>query len=199
MSQASFDHIHESPWVVWVPLVVLAIPSVIIGYVLYDTMVLQQIGLLAPSLFILPEHNVLATIAHEIHSPGEAMVHALSSLSFGLTLLGIVVSWLLYCVFPRVPARIAGFSGLFYKVLLERFGFDAFYDLVFVRGGIAVGKFFSDVTDHLIIDGFFVNGFARFWGWLSGEVRLTQSGYVYHYVGLMVFGLLFFLCWLMWV
>ena len=198
MSKERYEHIHESPWVVWFPLVALAIPSVVIGYLLYDTMVLQQNGLLAPSLFILPEHNVLATLAHEIHSPWQAMVHALTSVVFGLTLIGIFVTWLLYCVFPAIPARIAAFSGVFYTILLQKFGFDSLYDRVFVQGGISLGKFFSDVIDHLIIDGFFVNGFARFWGWLSGEVRLAQSGYVYHYVGLMVLGLLFFLCWLMW-
>ncbi len=197
MDAKTLSHVHESPWVVWLPLVLLAIPSVIVGYVLYMPMLFDNPSLLAPSLVVLPQYNVLAHLADEVTSPWDALIHAYRSPVFWLTLGGIFVAWVAYIVEPMLPARLATTLSGVYRLLLNKYGFDAFNDRVFVRGSRALGRLFYRVGDQRLIDGFFVNGTARTVKWLALRTRVMQSGYVYHYVGVMAFGLFGFLCWLL--
>jgi NADH-quinone oxidoreductase subunit L len=196
MDKKTFSHVHESPWVVWLPLVLLAIPSVILGYLLYMPMLFNIPQLLSSSLFVLPEHNVLAELAKEVQSPLQTMLHSVFSGVFWLTLLGIFVAWLTYIVFPTVPAVLARKFSILYRVLLDRYGFDAFNDRVFVRGSKALGRLFYRVGDQDLIDGVLVNGTARTVRWAALKTHVIQSGYLYHYVTVMVLGLLSFLYWL---
>jgi len=197
MDAHTWSHVHESPWVVWLPLVILAIPSVIVGYILYMPMLFKMPTLLSSSIFVLPEHNVLAEIGKEVISPFYSMIHAVTSLIFWLTLAGIFIAWVCYIALPIIPARLAStFNGI-YKILLNKYGFDSFNDFVFVRGAKALGRFFYQVGDKKLIDGFFVNGTAHAVRWFSLEGRGIQSGYLYHYLAIMVFGVLVFLCWLL--
>ncbi|MDP1603646.1 MAG: NADH-quinone oxidoreductase subunit L [Legionella sp.] len=197
MDEHTLSHVHESPWVVWLPLVILAIPSVIIGYVLFMPMLYNSPTLLAKSLFVLPEHNVIAELAHEVSSPFMSVLHAPLSLTFWLTLAGIFIAWICYIAYPQIPARLANTFSWIYRLLLNKYGFDTFNEIVFVRGTKALGRFFYNTGDQKIIDGFLVDGTGRSVTWFARKGRAFQSGNLYHYAAVMVFGLFGFLCWLL--
>jgi NADH-quinone oxidoreductase subunit L len=196
MDEHTLSHVHESPWVVWLPLVLLAIPSVILGYVLYMPILFDTPTLLASSLFVLPEHNVLAELAHEVTSPFASMIHSVYSLTFWITLSGIFVAWICYIAAPIIPSYLTRRFSLIYKILMDKYGFDAFNNLVFVSGSKGLGRMFYRVGDQKLIDGLVVNGSGRLVRWFSSKGRTIQNGYLYHYAAVMVFGLLGFLCWL---
>lgn len=197
MDEHTLSHVHESPWVVWLPLVVLAIPSVIIGYILYMPMLFNAPTLLGKSLFVLPEHNVLGEIAREVSSPAKQAFDAVGSLTFWITIAGIFLAWLCYIAIPSIPAILVKRFSWMYKLLVNKYGFDAFNNLVFVRGSKALGRFFYNTGDQRLIDGMIVNGTGRTVRWFAQKGRAIQSGYLYHYATVMVFGLFIFLCWLL--
>lgn len=197
MDEHTWSHVHESPWVVWLPLVILAIPSIMLGYVMYMPVLFKTPSLLSASIFVLPEHNVLAKLAHEIVSPFESMLHALHSMVFWLTVLGIFLAWVGYVAVPSIPAKLASLLVWPYRILMNKYGFDSFNDLVFVRGSKALGRVFYRVGDQKLIDGLLVNGTAHLVAKFASKGRAIQSGYLYHYVAVMVLGLFGFLCWLL--
>lgn len=197
MDEHTASHVHESPWVVWLPLVILAIPSVMIGFVLYMPMLFDVPTLLSSSIFVLPAHNVLAELGHEVVSPMHSVLHATHSFVFWLTLAGIVIAWVGYILLPQLPGVVARTFAWPYRLLLNKYGFDAFNDLFFVKGAKELGQFFYQVGDKRLIDGMVVNGTGRTVRWLSLGLRTLQSGYLYHYITVMVLGLFGFLCWLL--
>ena len=188
---------HESPAVVWLPLVLLAIPSIVLGYVLYMPLLFDTPTLLNASLFVLPEHHVLAEMAHEVVSPLRTALDAPMSLVFWLTLSGIFMAFVCYVAKPELPTMLSKKGAFLYRVLVDKYGFDAFNDWFFVKGSKALGRFFYQVGDRHLIDGFFVNGTGRTVRWFATKGRAMQTGYVYHYIAVMVFGILGFLCWLL--
>jgi NADH-quinone oxidoreductase subunit L len=190
-------HIHESPWVVWLPLVLLAIPSVIIGYILYMPMLFDVPSLLRNSVFVLPEHNVLAEIGKEVSSPLSAALHAPGSIIFWLTLAGVAIAWLCYIVMPTIPSILAHRFSWIYSLLVNKYGFDTFNQKVLVKGTKAMGSLFYRAGDQRLIDGVFVNGSGRVLRWFALKGRGIQSGYLYHYATFMILGLFVFLCWLL--
>ena len=197
MDEHTLSHVHESPWVVCFPLIMLAIPSVILGYLLYMPMLFDKPTLLGASIFVLPEHNVLLEMAREVVSPWQSMLHAVNSFLFWLTLAAVFVTWICYIAIPSIPGTLANSLSWVYRLLLNKYGFDSFNDLVFVRGFKDLGRLFYHFGDQKLIDGFFVNGTGRTVRWLASKGRLMQSGYLYHYITVMVFGVLGFLCWLL--
>ncbi|HAU2110330.1 TPA: NADH-quinone oxidoreductase subunit L [Legionella pneumophila] len=196
MDEHTLSHLHESPWVVWLPLVLLAIPSIILGYVLYMPILFDTPSLLGSSIFVLPEHNVIAELAHEVSSPFASAVHAIYSLPFWITVLGAVIAWICYIAVPSIPGYLARYFSIVYSILLNKYGFDRFNELFFVKGARGLGIAFYKIGDQKLIDGAVVNGSGRLVRWFSGKGRKIQSGYIYHYATVMVFGLLAFLCWL---
>lgn len=126
MDEHTLSHLHESPWVVWLPLVLLAIPSIILGYVLYMPILFDTPSLLGSSIFVLPEHNVLAELAHEVSSPFASAVHAIYSLPFWITVLGAVIAWICYIAVPSIPGYLARYFSIIYSILLNKYGFDRF-------------------------------------------------------------------------
>lgn len=196
MDHHTLEHVHESPWTVWVPLVVLAVPSVILGYLLYMPMLFKDGGFLASSLFVAPEHQALAQLAEEVKSPLDSAIHSIYSMTFWLTVAGAFIAWLAYIVFPQIPAKLASRFSVIYNLLLNKYGFDSFNNLFFVKGSKGLGNLFYMVGDQKLIDGLVVNGSGRFVRWLSDKGSMIQNGYIYHYATVMIFGLLGFLCWL---
>jgi len=190
-------HVKESPWVVWLPLVLLAIPSVILGWLLVGPMLFDKPTLLGDSVFVLPQHDVLATLSHHYHGAAAFMEESLTSVTFWLVMAGVVTAWIGYIAFPSLPERLATRFSWIYKVLVYKYGFDDFNDSVIVPGSRQLGKAFFDVGDRKIIDGFIVNGSGYSVRWLALRARLSQSGYLYHYATAMVLGLSVFLLWLM--
>lgn len=195
MSAEEFNHVHESPWVVWLPLVLLAIPSVILGYIMYMPILFDKPSLLGNSIFILPQHNVLLELGHEVTSAWHSIVHSLTSPVLWLTISGILIAYVSYIVKPTLPEKISKTFPRIYKILLDKYGIDKFNDLVFIRGTRAMGQLFYKLGDQKIIDGLVVNGTARIINFSAFKARLLQSGYLYQYTAVMMLGLIGFLCW----
>ncbi len=197
MDKYTWDHVKESPWVVWLPLVILAVPSTILGFILYMPMLFDKPTLLASSLFILPENNVLLQLGEEVVSPIMTAVHAPWTPTFWLTLAGVFIAWLCYCALPTLPAYLARTFSWVYKILLNKYGFDWLNDKVIIPATKGLGSFFYQAVDRRIVDGFMVNGTAKSVKWFASKARLLQSGYLYQYATVMIFGLFGFLCWLL--
>lgn len=184
----TWEHMHESPWVVWLPLVLLAIPSVIIGWILYHPMVVSEPGLLGQS------------VAHSEHlhfsaTPIKAIFEGILELPFWLSLLGAGLAWFFYIFRPELPnILVKKFYG-FYYILINKFGFDAFNQFFWVNGAKNLGQFFFRFGDQKIIDGYAVNGSAHVVAKIASAVRQLQTGYLFHYIAVMVLGLLGILFW----
>lgn len=195
MDKKTYDHVHESPWMIGLPLVLLAIPSVILGYILYAPMILNNPSLLSDAVHVLPVHLGLQPIAEEIHSPMIALAHSVTSPVFWLTLTGIMLAALFYLVFPTVPAWFAQRFQWIYRILLNKYGFDWFNDHVLVNGSKLLGRVFYRAGDQALIDGAVVNGSGKLVRWVAAYSRNMQDGYLYHYVLVMILGLFGFLFW----
>lgn len=195
MDAKTYAHVHESPKVVWVPLVLLAIPSVILGYLLYGPMILNRPGLLADTVRVLPAHDVLLEVSREMRSAAAALQHAPSSPVFWLTWVGIGLAWLCYRAFPNIPAVAAKRLRWVYVSLLGKYGFDWFDEHVLMNGVKGLGALFYRSSDQVLIDGALVNGTGQVVNWFSARTRRIQDGYLYHYIVVMVVGLFGFLGW----
>jgi NADH-quinone oxidoreductase subunit L len=194
MDEHTRSHLHESPAVIWVPLVLLAIPSVVAGAWFAAPLFA---GFFGDAIFVLPEHNVMAKLAEEYHGATAMAMHGFQSLPFWLGLLGIVVAWLGYVQMPLL-ARVARkmFAPL-YTVLINKYGFDDFNQTVIAGSTRGMGWLCWRVGDRAIIDGLFVNGTANGIGYCSKMLRYLQSGYLYQYAFAMITGLIVLLLWLM--
>lgn len=196
-TQQGHATVHESPWVIGLPLVVLAIPSVIIGALLVGPFLYQTPSLLGNSIVVFPVHNVLAKMAAGYTNSAVLVEHALSSLPFWLAISGIVLAWLFYVVLPQVPVFLAKHFNWLYQILLRKYGFDDFNQIIFARGSLLLARLFFEVGDVKVLDHQFVNGSGRLIAWCSRLGRRLQSGYLYHYVFVMVLGVLGLLAWLL--
>ena len=182
------EHLHETPAVVTVPLILLAIPSVVVGWVFVEPMLYgSHYG---DSIVVSQAHDVLGRMRASWHGAGAMVLHAFVTVPFWLTLFGAVTAWYLWCRRPDVPERIAERFRTVHTVLTRKYYFDELYESVLAALGRAVGGGLWQVGDVRIIDGLMVNGSARGIGWLSGVVRRIQTGLLYHYAFAMIIGLL---------
>jgi NADH-quinone oxidoreductase subunit L len=182
----------ESPWVVTVPLILLAIPSVLSGWVAIEPLLFG--GFFGDSIVVLPQHDVLAKMKEEWHGVGAFIGHGLLSVPLWVAVAGIVAATYLYLIKPELPARLARQAGALYTVLVNNYYFDRFNEWFFAGGARRIGNLFSDVGDGKIIEGA-VNGAAKMVGWWGTMLRQMQSGYVYHYAFTMIIGLFALLTW----
>jgi len=190
------SHLHESPWVVTVPLVALAIPSIIIGWLTVGPVLFG--GFFDEAIFVLEEHDVVRELGLEFHGSLEFVTHAfLASPALYLAAAGVVVAWFLYLYRPELPAKIAAKTELVQRVLVNKYYFDWFNENVLARATRCLGGGLSRIGDQLIIDGTIVNGSARVVALLATVVRNLQSGYLYHYAFAMIIGLAVLVGWLL--
>ena len=196
MSHDVKHHLQESPWVVWLPLVLLAIPSVIQGYLMIEPMLFSSHSFLGDSITVLPQNNVLLTMGEEFKGSFHMILTAFDGLPLWFALLGAFSAWYAYIKRPEIPGLCAKRFKLLYTILIHKYGFDDFNDLVFVRGGQRTAQVMYQ-GDSKIIDDFFVNGAGRLITWCSSTARRMQTGYLYHYAFIMILGLLVLLAWLM--
>jgi NADH-quinone oxidoreductase subunit L len=182
----------ESPWVVTVPLILLAIPSIVAGWIGIEPLLFGDF--FGKSIFVLPDHNVLEHLKEEWHGAGAFIMHGLVSPTLWVAIAGAVAAGYLYLVNPAMPARIAGRMGGLYPLLINNYYFDKFNEWFFARGARKVGSLFSDVGDGKIIEGV-VNGSASLVAWSGRVLRQMQSGYIYHYAFTMIIGLFALLTW----
>jgi NADH-quinone oxidoreductase subunit L len=191
------EHLQESPWVVWLPLIVLAVPSIFIGAELVGKVLYNPQGLLGNSLFVLPQDNVLAKLAIDYHGPFALIAEAIYSLPLWLGIAGIIFAWVCYVRFPQLPKFFATRFAWLYAILMHKYGFDDFNQLVFADGGRKVAKEFYEIGDQKLLDYELVQGSGRGVVFLSKVLRKLQSGYLYHYAFVMIISLLIFLAWLL--
>ena len=175
---------HETPWVVTLPLVLLAIPSVVIGYVTIETMLFGDF--FKGVIFVADKHEAMAELTHEFHSATAMAIHALTSLPFVLALSGVVASWYCYMINPKVPAWFYQKFSAIYTLLDNKYYMDKINEVVFAAGARKLGSSFSSIGDKTLIDGWIVNGSARLVGWFSTVTRTFQTGYIYHYAFTMI-------------
>ena len=183
----------ESPWVVTVPLVLLAIPSVYTGWTYIEPMLFG--GYFGDSLVVRPEHAVLWELKNEWHGVAAFVQHGVLSLPFWLAIAGIAAAWYCYLVNPALPERLKRLAGPVYTLLDNKYYFDRFNDWFFAGGSRKVGGALSEVGDRRVIDGLLVNGTAKVVGLAAALVRHLQSGYVYHYAFTMIVGVFALLTW----
>lgn len=184
----TWDHIHESPWVVTIPLVLLAIPSVILGWVLYPAMLVNQPGLLGNTVMH-PE------VFHPAHHQFAAILEGLQEAPFYLSIFGAFAAWFAYVYQPHLPQKWMTRCAIIHRMLIEKFGFDTFNEWFFIRGTKRIGHVFFSIGDQKVIDGAVVNGSAHLVVKVASAIRHMQSGYLFHYLGVMVTGVLAILCW----
>ena len=179
---------HESPLVVTLPLILLAIPSVIIGYLAIEPMLF---GTFFDNVITVdPKHAAMATLKTNFHGPFQMVLHGLMTAPFWLALGGVVAAYYCYMVNPRVPAWFYAKFKAIHTLLDNKYYMDKFNDVVFAGGARLLGGGLWNVGDKGLIDGLLVNGSAKTVGWISSIVRGGQTGYIYHYAFVMIIGVL---------
>ena len=189
---------HESPWVVTLPLVLLAIPSVLIGFVTIEPMLFGDF--FKDSIFInIERHPAMEELAKLFHGPAQMALHGLSSAPFWLALSGVGLAYYMYMVNPALPAAIKRNAAPVYRLLENKYYLDWFNENVLARGARGLGMALWKGGDQRLIDGTLVNGSWKLVGWVSGMVRRLQSGYIYHYAFGMIVGVFVLMTYFVWL
>jgi len=196
MDKETKSHLHESPWVVTGPLILLAIPSAIIGWFTVQPVLFGDF--FDGAIFETDRHDVVARMAGEWHGSFDLVTHALFTPIFWLAAAGGFVAWFLYLKRPDILREISGRMSGLHTLLERKYYFDDLYIRGFAAGGRRVGQFLWTKGDEFIIDGVLVNGTANTVGRLAGVLRHLQTGYLYHYAFAMFIGLTAFLGWILW-
>ncbi len=188
---------HESPWVVTAPLLLLAIPSVVIGFLTIGPMLHGEFFkdvILVDAV----KHPAMKELGANFHGAAAMALHGLQTAPFWLALAGVVVAWWFYLKQPAIPAAIDARLQPLRKVLENKYYFDWFNENVLSAGARVLGRGLWKGGDVGLIDGVLVNGSARAVGLLSGAVRLVQTGHLYWYALVMILGIFGFMTWRLW-
>jgi len=198
MDEKLRSHLKETHWTMLLPMVLLAIPSVVLGGLLVKKILYQTPGLLGTGIHIAPKYNVLAIMAKTFPGVMEDAVHSLKTLPFWFAFSGVFFAWFVVIVAPQLRTWFMRRFSWIYRSLVNQYGFDLFNDFVLARGTRKLANFFFNVGDLKILDHYVVDGSARNVTRVSKLVRRLQSGYLYHYAFVMIIGLLGFMVWLIW-
>ena len=189
---------HESPWVVTVPLILLAIPSVVIGYMTISPMLFGEF--FKDAIFVDGDkHHVMHELADAFHGPVAMALHAVSTAPFWLALAGVVVSWYMYLINPAVPAALGRALRPLVLILENKYFMDWINENILARGARALGNGLWKVGDRTLIDGLLVNGSWKLVGMVSAWSRKLQSGYLYHYALVMILGIFLLMTYFVWL
>lgn len=178
----------ESPLVITIPLVLLAIPSVVIGWLTIEPVLFG--GWLDDSIMVMPENNVLAVVGEHFHGATDMARHAVTTLPFWLMTAGFMLSTLIYLFRPSIADTIRKRMPFWYRLLDHKYYFDEFYQKVFARGSIRLGRNLWHKADAGFIDDGVVNGSVRLVQWVAARVRRWQTGFLYDYAFVMIIGLI---------
>ena len=191
MDEHTRSHLHETPWVVTVPLIALAIPSVFIGWYAIEPLLVSD--WLGDAITVKPEHDSLHMLAEHWHGQVAFILHGMTGLPFWLAMGGLALAtfvwWLVHRSNPSIDEQLQRKGGPVTKILQDKYGFDDFNQKVFAGGGRGLGNLLWSAGDRTLIDGAVVNGSARMVGVFAGVVRHLQTGYLYHYAIAMIIGL----------
>jgi NADH-quinone oxidoreductase subunit L len=188
---------HESPWVVTVPLVLLAIPSVVVGFMFIQPMLFGDF--FKNVIFVdAVKHPAMAKLTEIFHGPVAMAVHGLQTAPFWLALAGVVASYYMYMVNPALPAGIKARVQPLYTLLENKYYLDWINENILARGARALGVGLWKGGDQAIIDGALVNGSWKLVRGVSGIVRWMQSGFIFHYALVMILGVFALMTWFVW-
>ncbi|RYF74119.1 MAG: NADH-quinone oxidoreductase subunit L [Comamonadaceae bacterium] len=188
---------HESPWVVTLPLVLLVIPSVLIGFFLMMPMLFGDF--FKDAIFVdAARHPAMAELKELIHGPVAMALHSLHTAPLYLALAGVLVSWYMYMVNPALPAAIKRACMPIFNLLENKYYLDWINENILARGARALGTGLWKGGDQAIIDGTLVNGSWKLIGRISGVVRRLQSGFIYHYALVMLLGIFLLMTYFVW-
>ncbi|MCZ2102902.1 MAG: NADH-quinone oxidoreductase subunit L [Burkholderiales bacterium] len=188
---------HETPWVVTVPLILLAIPSVVIGYPYVEPMLYGNF--FGDSIQVLAAHPTMVELKASFHGPLAMGLHAVQTLPFWLAVFGFVVAYYCYMVNTAMPAKAAKAFKPLYDILVNKFYMDWINENVIMRGARLLGTGLWKGADQTMIDGAVVNGSWRGIGWFAGIARWVQSGYLFHYALVMILGVLVLMTYFVWL
>ncbi|NBT55739.1 MAG: NADH-quinone oxidoreductase subunit L [Betaproteobacteria bacterium] len=189
---------HESPWVVTLPLVLLAIPSVLIGFITIQPMLFGDF--FKDAIFVnLELHKAMDALREEFHGPLQLALHGLSAAPFWLALAGVASAYYLYMVNPALPAAIKARVQPLYTLLENKYYMDWFNENVLARGARALGTGLWKGGDQAVIDGMLVNGAWKLVAWVSSLTRRAQTGYLYHYALAMILGVFVLMTYFVWL
>ena len=189
---------HESPWVVTAPLLLLAFPSVVIGFLTIGPMLYGDF--FKDSIVVnLEKHPAMQEMAKSFHGPAQMALHGLTTLPFWLALAGVALAYYLYMVNTALPAKIKAKVEPLYRLLDHKYYMDWFNEQVLARGARMLGMGLWKGGDQGVIDGFLVNGSWRVISRISGVVRWIQSGYIYHYAFGMILGVFVLMTYFVWL
>lgn len=189
------SHLKETSWVMTLPLILLAIPSAVLGYVLIKPLVYSTPGLIGNSIQVASQYDVIAKLTPEFHGALAMALHAYMTVPFWLAIFGIVIAWYGCLKNPMLTEQLKKQFALLYSLLIHKYGFDAFNEHVLVRGTQAMSAWCLRFLDAGLIDHFMVNGSGRVINWVSRITRRMQTGYLYHYLGYIIIGLFVLLTW----
>lgn len=198
MSEELRSHLKEPSWTMGLPLVLLAIPSLVLGALIVQQILFESPGLLGSAIYVLPKYDVLATMAREYHGVFKEALYAPETLPFWFSVSGILAAWALVILAPNVRATLRRRFSWLYSILINKYGLDIFSDKVVVRGSRFIARSFFQIGDMKILDYFIVGGIGRTVTRISKLGKSMQTGYLYHYAFAMIIGLLAFLLWLVW-
>jgi len=189
---------HESPWVVTVPLILLAIPSVVIGYMTIQPLLFGEFFKDA-ILIDAEKHGGMKVLADAFHGPVAMALHAVTTAPFWLALGGVAVSWYMYLINPAVPAAIGRALRPLVVLLENKYYMDWINENILARGARALGNGLWKVGDRTLIDGLLVNGSWKLVGMVSALTRKLQTGYLYHYALVMILGIFLLMTYFVWL
>ena len=190
---------HESPWVVTVPLILLAIPSVVVGFMFIQPMLFGDF--FKDVIFVdAAKHPAMAKLAEIFHGPVAMAVHGLQTAPFWLALAGVAASYYMYMVNPALPAALKRFfeSIKVYQLLENKYGMDWINENILARGARLLGVGLWKGGDQAVIDGALVNGSWKVVRGVAGIVRWVQSGFIFHYALVMILGVFALMTWFVW-
>ncbi|MDP4078734.1 NADH-quinone oxidoreductase subunit L [Acidovorax sp. A1169] len=188
---------HESPWVVTVPLVLLAIPSVVVGFLFIQPMLFGDF--FKDVIFVdAAKHPAMAKLAEIFHGPVAMAVHGLQTAPFWLAVAGVALSYYMYMVNPALPTAIKRMCMPIYTLFENKYYLDWFNENVLARGARALGTGLWKGGDQAIIDGALVNGSWKLVRGVSGMVRWVQTGFIFHYALVMILGVFALMTWFVW-
>ena len=189
---------HESPWVVTLPLVLLAVPSVVIGYVTIGPMLFGDF--FKDAIFVNAEiHRAMTALSAEFHGPVQLALHGFMAAPFWLALGGVATAYYMYMVNPALPAAIKKGIMPIFTLLDKKYYMDWFNENVLAAGARGLGIVLWKAGDQTLIDGACVNGSWRLVGWFSGMVRKVQTGYLYDYALTMALGVFVLMTYFVWL
>lgn len=191
--------VKESPLSVMLPIILLTIPSMVLGIILMAPMLTNsRFSILGNSVYTAPQYNTLAEAMSHFNGVLLHTVQAFTHIPFWFALAGIITAWLSYVKYPQWPQQLQRHLHFVYWVLLKKYGIDNFYNWLFVRGTKRLSNFFYQVADLKVIDGFLVDGSGHTVVRFADKVRKLQTGYLYTYALVMMLGLLGFMAWFLW-